>query len=118
MHPRSPGACSDAALETLALLHATCERLLCWPHDRALSRLVRLGKASGGNRFIALLITLVRIWDRLRRPISQDWEARDRPPACGGNGPARSSSDAASAHNVDAEVAGAVGEFSASVLLH
>ena len=117
IHPKSLDGCSDVALETLSLLYATCERLLSWPCERVQSRLIRLGKPSGGHRLIALLNTLVRIWGRLRRPVSQAWEAQHRHPSFWGCGPARSSSDAAFAHNVDAEMARAVGDFSVSVLL-
>ena len=40
IHPRALDAVSDVALETLAMLFVTCERLLCWP-DRVHSRLVQ-----------------------------------------------------------------------------
>ncbi|CAK0894812.1 unnamed protein product [Prorocentrum cordatum] len=41
LHPRSLDVCSDVALETLSLLYATCERLLCWPCGRVQCRLIR-----------------------------------------------------------------------------
>ena len=80
MHPKSLDAVSDYAMETLALLYVTCERRLCLP-DRVQSRLVRLGKPSGGGRLIALLSILTRVRGRIRRPISRAWEAGHRDPA-------------------------------------
>ena len=62
----------------LAALLMQCERALCSPSKRLVSRLVRLATPDGGNRLIALLDTIIRVWGRLRRPGSERWELTQR----------------------------------------
>eukprot|EP00959_Pyramimonas_sp_CCMP1952_P305932 6401883-Pyramimonas_sp.AAC.1 len=60
---------------------------------RVQTRLVRLPKASGGHRLVALINTIVRIWARLRIPISRRWERDNQNPDLWGARPAAASSD-------------------------
>eukprot|EP00959_Pyramimonas_sp_CCMP1952_P343003 7185440-Pyramimonas_sp.AAC.1 len=96
---------SDYGLQTLLLLLQACERLCCWPDKRLQTRLVRLPKSSGGRRLVVLIHTIVRIWARLRRPISRRWEREHQNPDFWGARPAAASSDSAFALSLQAEVA-------------
>ncbi|CAK0834912.1 unnamed protein product, partial [Prorocentrum cordatum] len=76
-NPKSLCQVSDAgldALETLAPLSMARERLHSRPLDRIQTRLVRLGKPTGGRRLVAQVNSLLRLWGRLRKPVSQSRE--------------------------------------------
>eukprot|EP00959_Pyramimonas_sp_CCMP1952_P086888 1817764-Pyramimonas_sp.AAC.1 len=94
-----------------------CEKALVWPTRRLVSRLVRLPKPDGGHRLIAILDTILRVWGRIRRSVSDDWEAGSRTREFWGSGEGRSSSDSAFDLNLYAEVARARGWHSVTLLL-
>ena len=74
--PRALFHLSLAGKWALAALFMRCERLQLWP-SVAMVNLIMAGipKASGGCRLIGILPTLLRLWGRIRRPISDAWEA-------------------------------------------
>eukprot|EP00959_Pyramimonas_sp_CCMP1952_P434261 9093449-Pyramimonas_sp.AAC.1 len=71
--------------------------------------MVRLPKESGGHRLIALIQTIVRIWGRLRRPLSKAWAVANSNDAFWGSRAGATSVDAAFSHNVVRAGAAAAG---------
>eukprot|EP00959_Pyramimonas_sp_CCMP1952_P350325 7339697-Pyramimonas_sp.AAC.1 len=51
------------------------EQWLSWPPERVYSEMVRLPKPDGDTRLIVLSHALVRLWGKLRRPVSASWQA-------------------------------------------
>ncbi len=78
--PRHYGWLSDELLGSIMDLLMFLEEVALWPCQvsEALMRLIP--KPSGGRRPIGLLASLVRFWERIRRPILRTWRAEaDRP---------------------------------------
>eukprot|EP00959_Pyramimonas_sp_CCMP1952_P241873 5055681-Pyramimonas_sp.AAC.1 len=73
-------------------MFTACEDKLGWPPQRLVALLVRLPKPDGGTRLIGLLNSIIRIWSRMRRPISAAWTTSQRSSHSWGTGPGRSSS--------------------------
>eukprot|EP00959_Pyramimonas_sp_CCMP1952_P197201 4123896-Pyramimonas_sp.AAC.1 len=74
LHPRALWFTSDAALDCVAHLFMRCEEMLTWPPSRIVNVMVRLPKPDGtGCRLITLVSTLLRVWARVRRPMSRRW---------------------------------------------
>ena len=101
----------------IALLYMQCERYMVWPDSRVVNLLVRLPKPDGGSRLIALMSTLIRVWGRVRRPLSTKWEADRATMEIWGVGKGRSSSAAAFSHNLDAEIAQILDQGSITVMI-
>ena len=79
-HPRQIGWLSDDALRCLADLWGWCEVLRTWPVQVKLLILFLLPKDEGGARPIALLPTMVRLWEACRAESVRRWElAQARP---------------------------------------
>eukprot|EP00959_Pyramimonas_sp_CCMP1952_P039249 821697-Pyramimonas_sp.AAC.1 len=115
--PRHFWFVSDAGLEAMAALFCTCERMCHWTQDQLFAELCGLPKSGGGTRLIALLNTLLRIWGRLRRPLSVQWELDHRHPSFWGGGAGRTSSDCTFQLNLATEAAHARKQHVITVLL-
>ena len=72
-HPRWFGWLSDALLDALAALLMALEAKGYWPEQVRTILVAQIPKASGGRRPIGLLPGLVRIWERLRKPVVEVW---------------------------------------------
>ncbi len=78
--PRHYAWLSDELLGSIMDLLMFLEEAALWPSQvsEALMRLIP--KPSGGRRPIGLLASLVRLWERIRRPILRAWRVEaDRP---------------------------------------
>ena len=117
IHPRALDHLSDPCLQAMASVFMQCERLRSWPLERLESLMARLPKPEGWSRLIALLNTMVRVWGRVRRPLSACWEIDHRCELIYGTGPGKSASDSAFSHNLDAEMAHVLGEHSVTMLI-
>eukprot|EP00959_Pyramimonas_sp_CCMP1952_P092980 1945803-Pyramimonas_sp.AAC.1 len=60
--------------------------MLRWPQGQLFTELCMLPKPAGGTRLIALLNTLLRVWGRVRRPLSALWESSHAHPSFWGTG--------------------------------
>ncbi len=78
---------SDEALETLADILLVVEYLGHLPGQLRFTVMPLIAKARGGHRAIASLVSLYRLWSRLRREEARKWEAaHDRPYLAAGKG--------------------------------
>ena len=69
LHPRSYGHGSRRAAEGIAALLMRVEAELAWPQSIAVIHYVMVPKPSGdGERPVGILLSLVRIWERIRLP--------------------------------------------------
>ena len=93
-----------------------CEAIGLWGKE-LLIILVRLPKIDGGSRLIGIMDSLVRVWGRAWRGVSSVWESVHRCQEIWGTGQGMSSSDAAYAHNLAAEMSHLVGEHSLTVMI-
>ena len=107
---------SDPLLDQLGGLLEAIEEHGRWPSQIELAMVHLIPKASGGRRPIGLLASLVRLWERARRPEVECWLGscrREYNWMCKGKGAERS----AWAQNICEEAALASGRATASVLL-
>jgi hypothetical protein len=65
---------SDGALEVLADIILVVEYLGVLPAQLGLTVMPLIGKVRGGHRAIATLVSLYRLWTRLRRDEARKWE--------------------------------------------
>ena len=66
---------SDDLLQELCRFYEVAEELGCWPQKKISTSLVHLiPKAAGGRRPIGLLPSLVRLWERARKPVMREWQ--------------------------------------------
>ncbi len=78
---------SDAGLAALSDIMIAMEAIGRMPPQLNAVLMPMIGKDRGGYRAITLTTSLYRLWGRVRRPFSQDWEARhDRPFLAAGKG--------------------------------
>ncbi len=78
---------SDEALEVLADVVLIIEYLGRLPYQLGLTVMPLIGKARGGHRAIASLVSLYRLWVRMRREEVRRWEAaNDRAYIAAGKG--------------------------------
>ncbi len=76
LSPRHYGWLSDVLLLRIGQFIVLLERMGCWP-EQLMEALVHLiPKPTGGRRPIGLLASLVRLWERVRRPHIQEWRAK------------------------------------------
>eukprot|EP00959_Pyramimonas_sp_CCMP1952_P205057 4287800-Pyramimonas_sp.AAC.1 len=80
-----------------------CEDLLLWPVDCIHSEMAMIPKDGGGTRLVALIHTLIRVWARVRRPLSRQWLQQFPSEMVWGNRKGYSSSGSAFMHNAMAE---------------
>ena len=73
LHPRHLLALDDDGIECLLDVIEFVERVATWP--RAINKMVFIGKREGGVRPIALIVSVLRVWAKLRRDVAQTWEA-------------------------------------------
>ena len=66
---------SDELLNNIGKLLGVIEDSGCWPRQTMLSIIHLIPKQSGGKRPIGLLASIVRLWDRARKPITDDWRS-------------------------------------------
>jgi ribonuclease HI len=64
---------SAPLLDAIACLLMNLERLGIWPQQVQQILVALIPKADGGRRPIGLLPTIVRIWEKVRRPIMSSW---------------------------------------------
>ena len=107
---------SEGLLDQFARTLVVVEEAGAWPEVVSTLLVAQIPKSDGGRRPIGLLPTLVRVWEKLRKPIMDAWRStvqRSYNFAAKGK-----SSDVAAwiqAHN--AEVAAARGGFAAATLV-
>ncbi len=78
---------SDAALGIVADIFAIMEATGRLPMQLALVEMPMIEKAKGGHRAVATLVSLYRIWAKVRKPLLTEWELRnDRPYLAAGKG--------------------------------
>eukprot|EP00973_Karenia_brevis_P061595 8565581-Karenia_brevis.AAC.1 len=77
LHPRALLRLSDGLLMALLRLLFVCECRGSWPKAVALVVIVLLAKPDGGRRPIGLLPLLPRIWMRVRRAVTRQWERQN-----------------------------------------
>ena len=107
---------SDDLLDSFALLLMALERLGLWPEQIDQILIALIPKPDGGRRPVGLLPTLVRMWEKSRRPIVQEWRQKvKRKYNWAAKG--RSATDAVWKQAILAEAAVARGKATASVLL-
>ena len=66
---------SDPLLDRVGELFAALERAGCWPRQVALALVHLIPKAAGGRRSIGVLASMVRLWERARKAVVDDWRA-------------------------------------------
>ena len=66
---------SDPLLDRVGELFAALERAGCWPRQVALALVHLIPKAAGGRRPIGVLASMVRLWERARKAVVDDWRA-------------------------------------------
>ncbi len=77
----------DDALETLADIIVVVELVAELPTQLNTLLMPLIGKSKGGHRAITTAPSLYRLWARLRRDVTQEWERRnDRPFFAAGKG--------------------------------
>ncbi len=64
---------SDALLHQLVRFLHALENFGIWPNDLMEAVIHLIPKASGGRRPIGVLVSLMRVWERARRPLVQRW---------------------------------------------
>ena len=65
----------EPAKQALVDLLTQVEQELVWPATILLNLIILLAKPNGGERPIALIAILYRIWVRMRKPELEVWEA-------------------------------------------
>ena len=89
-HPRWFGWMSTPLLEGFARLLMALEAIGIWPSQIHAILVAQIPKSSGGRRPIGLLPALVRLWEKIRKPVvaawrcsverSYNWAAKGRSP--------------------------------------
>ncbi len=70
-------------VRAIAVFFHALERLGFWPHQLAAVVIVLIPKKSGGRRPIGIEATMVRWWEKVRRPVVMAWRLRiQRPYDC------------------------------------
>ena len=64
------------ALQEICDILNEAEETMVWPQQTYLNKMIFLNKPGGGDRTIGLASMLFRIWQRIRAPIVQEWEAK------------------------------------------
>ncbi len=78
---------SDDLLRTIARLFLAIESLGFWPHQLHVVMMRLIPKKTGGRRPIGIETTLVRLWERMRKPVVASWRLRiPRPYDCMASG--------------------------------
>ena len=115
-HPRWFAHVSDRGLQRVADLLHQCEREGRWPQQLCHSELRLIPKREGGTRPIGLVDGLCRLWERVRRPITQRWRA-ERATIYDFSSKGRKSSQAVWLQSLYDEAAAQLGHHSATILL-
>ena len=115
-HPRWLCWLTGDVLQTLAKLLMTIEKWGIWPGMVKTILVMQIPKSDGGRRPIGLLPTLVRVWEKARKPIVEAWRSSvERGYNFAAKGKSSETAAWVQAHN--AEVAISNGGFSAATLL-
>ena len=116
IRPREVAMLSDSVLDRYAAVLNLAENSGVWPALVTTNLIHLIPKPAGGMRPIGLMATLVRLYERIRRPDIQIWRAN-----CGDPGSfmveGRSAADAVWVQTVRDEAVKELGLVSASVLL-
>ncbi len=67
---------SDLLLDRVGTFLVVLEAWGIWPHQLSEALIRLIPKATGGRRPIGLLASLVRLWERVRRPHIVEWRGR------------------------------------------
>ena len=103
-HPRLFGWLSADLLSALAVLLTAIEGIGFWPAQIQGILVPLIPKADGGRRPIGLLAAIVRVWERIRKPVVATWrKSVERPYNWAAKG--RSPQAAAWHHSLRAEAA-------------
>ena len=78
--PGSIGWLSDELCDTIARFLNAVEQVGHWPPQIATSLVHLIPKPGGGRRPIGILPTIVRLWERARKPLAQKWLRANRRP--------------------------------------
>ncbi len=71
---------SDDVLGMLGKVMVGAERVGRWPETLAVLMMHLIPKAAGGTRPIALLASVLRLWEKVRAPTVSGWELDSSPP--------------------------------------
>ena len=116
LHPRWLGWLSEPVLQGLAELLMTLERVGVWPGQVQTILVAQIPKSDGGRRPIGLLAGIVRVWERIRKPLVAAWRCTvEREYNWAAKG--RSAQAAVWKQALQAEAATARGEHSAATLV-
>ena len=74
-NPRWLCMLSDGLVQGFAGLLGAIERVGAWPAVMQTVLIAQIPKSDGGRRPIGLLPTLVRVWEKVRKPIVSQWRA-------------------------------------------
>jgi ribonuclease HI len=115
-HPRWFAWLSAELLDGFAVLLTSLERQGMWPEQLQRILIALIPKSDGGRRPIGLLPSLVRVWERIRKPVVAQWRCSvERPYNWAAKG--RSPQAAVWRQGLRAEAAAARGLDSAAVLV-
>ncbi len=106
---------SDAALNVVGVIFAIMETTGLLPMQLDMVEMPMIEKAKGGHRAVATLVSLYRLWAKVRKPMLTQWEQKnDRPYLASGKG--RSPQTAVWRQACHAEAAVGEGYHSATLL--
>ena len=77
-NPKDWEKLSDEGISSFTRVFNLFERSRTWPGTVLNTILVRIPKPGRGHRLIGLLVTLFRVWGKVRREYCQEWEDRNR----------------------------------------
>ena len=72
-HPRVWGGLSAEGARTMVNFIKLVEDSMLWPNETAWIFYFLIPKLTGGLRPIGLMASFVRTWERMRRPVMQEW---------------------------------------------
>ncbi len=75
--PRAYGWLADTTPQVIADFLMLLEALACWPGAVAQILIHLIAKKGGGTRPIGVRPSIVRIWERLRRPVCWEWRQKN-----------------------------------------
>ena len=74
-HPRVLAQLPDEGLRCITKLLELVEVCWVWPNSMKEVDMVRIAKETGGQILIGILVTIYRLWGKVRRPACIRWEA-------------------------------------------
>ncbi len=114
--PRHLAWLSDDLLQAVADFLEHLEKAGIWPHQLEQIMFHRIPKAAGGRRPIGILPTIIRLWERARKPMIDEWRRSCRR-EYNWTEPGRGSEKSVWVQSIREEAARARGDTTASVLV-